>query len=71
MIRILCTLSFALMAGAMAAGCADDHPSRQRPSHSYENVDMGQPPPGQRYRFDEPPPASNRDPYSRSYPGPY
>lgn len=71
MIRLLCTLSFALMAGAMVAGCADDpYPGRQRPAHSYENVDMGTPQSGQ-YRFDERPPASNNDPYSRSQPGRY
>ena len=40
MIRILCTLTFVLMAGAMVAGCADDpYPGRQRPVYSYENVD--------------------------------
>jgi hypothetical protein len=71
MIRILCTLPFALMAGVVVAGCADDpYPDRQRPAYSYENVDMGPPQPGQ-YRFDEPPPASNSDPYSRSQPGRY
>jgi hypothetical protein len=72
MIRILCTLSFAVMAGAMVAGCADDQNSgRQRPGYSYENVDMGTPQSGQRSRFDERPPASNTDPYSRSQPGRY
>jgi hypothetical protein len=30
---------------------------------------MGSPQPGQQYRFDERPPASNMDPYSRSHPG--
>ena len=66
MIRILCTLSFALMAGTMVAGCADDPSSgRQKPAYSYENVDMGSPRPSQQYRFDERPPASNSDPYSR------
>jgi hypothetical protein len=72
MIRILCTLLFALMAGSMIAGCADDpYPGRQRPAYSYENVDMGSPQPGQQYRFDERPPASNSDPYGRSQPGRY
>ena len=72
MIRILCTLTFAFMAGAMAAGCADDpYRDRQRPAYSYENVDMGPPQSGQQYRFDERPPASNSDPYSRSQPGRY
>jgi hypothetical protein len=72
MIRILCTLPFALMAGAMVASCADDpYPDRQRPTYSYENVDMGPPQSGQQYRFDERPPASNTDPYSRSQPGRY
>jgi hypothetical protein len=72
MIRILCTLLFALMVGTMLAGCAaDPHPGRQRPAYSYENVDMGSPQPGQQYRFDERPPASNTDPYSRSQPGRY
>lgn len=71
MIRILWTLSCALMAGAGVAGCADDPSSgRQRPAYSYENVDMGSPKPGQS-RFDERPPASNVDPYSRSQPGGY
>lgn len=71
MIRLLCTLPFALMASAMVAGCADDpYPGRQRPAYSYENVDMGTPQSGQ-YRFDERPPASNSDPYSRSQPGRY
>jgi|GEM_PF-571601 hypothetical protein len=71
MIRILCTLPFVLMTGVMAAGCADDPPSRQRPAYSYENVDMGSPQSGQQYRFDERPPAANSDPYSRSQPGRY
>jgi hypothetical protein len=71
-IRILCTVSYALMAGTMVAGCADDpNASRQRPAYSYENVDMGSPQSGQRSRFDERPPASNSDPYSRSQPGRY
>jgi hypothetical protein len=66
MIRMLSTLPFALMAGAIVAGCADDpNTGRQRPGYSYENVDMGTPPPAQQYRFDERPPASNSDPYSR------
>lgn len=67
MIRILCALPFALVAGAMVAGCADDSSGRPRPAH---NVDMGPPQSGQ-YRFDERPPASNMDPYSRSQPGRY
>ncbi len=72
MIRILCTLTVVLMAGAMVAGCADDpYPGRQRPANSFENVDMGPPQSGQQYRFDERPPASNSDPYSRSQPGRY
>ena len=72
MIRILCTVLFAVMADTMLAGCADDpHPGRQRPAYSYENVDMGPPQPSQQYRFDERPPASNTDPYSRSQPGRY
>jgi hypothetical protein len=72
MIRNLCTLPFILLAGVMVAGCADDRYSdRQRPAYSYENVDMGSPQPGQQYRFDERPPASNMDPYSRSQPGRY
>jgi hypothetical protein len=71
MVRTLCSLSFALLAGAGIAGCADDTTSsRQRPAYSYENVDMGSPRPGQS-RFDERPPASNTDPYSRSQPGRY
>ena len=71
MVRIVCSLTFVLMAGAMIAGCADDpYAGRQRPAYSYENVDMGSPS-GQQYRFDERPPASNSDPYSRSQPGRY
>ena len=71
MIRILYTLPFVLITGAMVAGCADDpNPGRQRPAYSYENVDMGSPS-GQQYRFDERPPAANSDPYSRSQPGRY
>jgi hypothetical protein len=71
MIRILCTLPVVLMTGIMVAGCADDQSSRQRPGYSYENVDMGPQQSGQQYRFDERPPASNSDPYSRSQPGRY
>jgi hypothetical protein len=72
MVRIVCSLTFVLMAGAMVAGCADDpYAGRQRPAYSYENVDMGPPQSGQQYRFDERPPASNSDPYSRSQPGRY
>jgi len=72
MIRILYTLPAVLMAGTMVAGCADDPSTgRQRPAYSYENVDMGSPRPGQEYRFDERPPASNTDPYSRSQAGRY
>jgi hypothetical protein len=60
------------MGGAVVAGCADDsHSGRQRPAYSYENVDMGSPQPSQKSRFDERPPASNTDPYSRSQPGRY
>ncbi|BCA53741.1 hypothetical protein W02_08810 [Nitrospira sp. KM1] len=68
MIRILYALPVALMVGAMVAGCAEDPSGRQRPAH---NVDMGSPQSGQQYRFDERPPASNMDPYSRSQPGRY
>lgn len=65
MIRIVCTLPLPLIVFFMVAGCADDpHAGKQRPADSYENVDMGSPQPGQ-YRFDERPPASNSDPYSR------
>jgi hypothetical protein len=72
MIRILCGLLFAFMPGVMVTGCADDpYAGRQRPAYSYENVDMGPPQSGQQYRFDERPPASNTDPYSRSQPGRY
>ena len=71
MIRLLCILPLALTAGAMVTGCADDSSSsRQRPAYSYENVDMGTPS-GQQSRFDERPPASHTDPYSRSQPGRY
>jgi hypothetical protein len=71
MTRFLWTLTVALMACTMVAGCADDSSQgRQRPAYSYENVDMGSPQPGQS-RFDERPPAANTDPYSRSQPGRY
>ena len=53
MMRFLWTLPFALVAGSMAAGCADDPNSgRQRPAYSYENVDMGSPQPGRSDRDD-------------------
>ena len=72
MISRLCPLTLAVMACTMAAGCADDRYSdRQRSGYSYENVEMGPPQSGQQYRFDERPPASNSDPYSRSQPGRY
>jgi hypothetical protein len=72
MIRMVCILLFTLMAGAMVSGCADDSSSgRQRPAYSYENVDMGSPRADRQSRFDERPPASNSDPYSRSQPGRY
>ena len=72
MIRILCALPFALLAGAMITGCADDPFSGwQRPAPGYDNVNMGSPQPGQQHRYDEPPPALQRDPYSRSQPGYY
>ena len=72
MIRMLCALPIALLAGAMIAGCADDSFSgRQRPAPGYDNVNMGSSQPGQQHRYDEPPPASQRDPYSRSQPGYY
>ena len=72
MIRMLCALSFAFLVGTMMAGCADDSFSgRQRPAPGYDNVNMGAPQPGQQHRYDEPPPASQRDPYSRSQPGYY
>jgi len=67
MIRMLFALSVAVTIGPMFAGCAEDS-DRQRPAYSYENVDMGQPRPGQS-RIDERPPASQTDPYSRSQPG--
>ena len=42
MIRILCALPFAFLAGAMVAGCADDSfSSRERPAPGYDNVNMG------------------------------
>ena len=60
MIRILCTLTFVLTAGAIVVGCADDpYPGRQRPTYSYENVDRGPQQSGQQYRFDERPSASD------------
>lgn len=72
MIRILCALPFAFLATTMIAGCADDSLSgRQRPAPGYDNVHMGSSQPGQQHRYDEPPPASQRDPYSRSQPGYY
>ena len=72
MIRILYALPVVLIAAAMVAGCADDsYSGRQRPAPGYDNVNMGYPQPGQQHRFDEPPPASQRDPYSRSLPGRY
>lgn len=72
MIRMLCALPFALLAGAMFAGCADDSLSgRQRPAPGYDNVNMGSSQPGQSHRSDEPPPAAQQDPYSRSQPGYY
>jgi hypothetical protein len=71
MMRLVCALPFALVAGVMVSGCADDSSAaRQRPAYSYENVDIGSPKPGQS-RFDERPPASQTDPYSRSQPGRY
>ena len=61
MIRCLCTLTFALMAGAMVTGCADDpYPGRQRAAFPDKPQQSGQ-----QYRFDERRPAS--DPYSDSY----
>ena len=72
MIRMLCALPLALLVCTMMAGCADDSLSgRQRPAPGYDNVNMGSPQPGQQHRYDEPPPASQRDPYSRSQPGYY
>ncbi len=72
MIRMLCALPVALLAGAMITGCADNSFSgRQQPVPGYDNVNMGSPQPGQQHRYDEPPPASQRDPYSRSQPGYY
>lgn len=65
MIRILCAVPCILLAGAMVAGCADDSFSgRQRPAPGYDQS-------GQQSRFDEAPPAAQRDPYSRSQPGRY
>ena len=75
MIRILCTLTLFLMAGAMVAGCADDpYAGRQRPAYSDENVNMGPQQSGQQSRFDEPRPRASdpySDPYSHSGPGRY
>jgi hypothetical protein len=72
MIRSPYPLTLAVLACAMVVGCADDRYSdRQRSGYSYENVEMGPPQSGQQYRFDERPPASNSDPYSRSQPGRY
>jgi hypothetical protein len=72
MIRNLCALSLILIAGTMVAGCADgSYSGRQRPAPGYDNVNMGSPQPGQQHRYDEPPPNSQRDPYSRSGPGYY
>ncbi len=72
MIRMLCALPLALLAGTMITGCADDSLSgRQRPAPGYDNVHMGSSQSGQQHRSDEPPPASQRDPYSRSQPGYY
>ena len=72
MIRMLCALPLALLVSTMMAGCADDSFSgRQRPAPGYDNVNMGAPQPGQQHRYDEPPPASQRDPYSRCQPGYY
>ena len=72
MIRMLCALPLAVLAGAMIGGCADDSLSgRQRPAPGYDNVHMGSSQPGQQHRYDEPPPALQRDPYSRSQPGYY
>ncbi|UVT17043.1 MAG: hypothetical protein H8K04_05680 [Nitrospira sp.] len=70
MIRILCALPFALLAGAMVAGYADDSYSGRRPAPGYDNVNTGSSQPGQQHRYDEPPPNSQRDPYSRQ-PGYY
>ena len=72
MIRLLCALPLAFLAGTMIAGCADDSLSgRQRPAPGYDNVNMGSSQPGQSHRSDEPPPAAQQDPYSRSQPGYY
>jgi len=67
MIRLLCVMSLTLIAGAMIAGCANDPSDRNRPGH---NIDNRSPQSGQ-YRFDERPPASSMDPYSRSQSGGY
>lgn len=66
MIRGLYPLTLAVMACTIIVGCADDpYSDRHRSGYTYENVDMGQPRSGQQYRFDERPPASASDPYSR------
>ena len=51
--------------------CRWSFSGRQRPAPGYDNVNMGSSQPGQQHRYDEPPPASQRDPYSRSEPGYY
>ncbi|MGC4098135.1 MAG: hypothetical protein QM706_13555 [Nitrospira sp.] len=63
MIRMLIALPLVLITGAMVAGCADDSGGK-RPVPGYDQS-------GQKSRFDEPPPNSQRDPYSRSGPGYY
>ena len=66
MIRGLYPLTLAVMACTIIVGCADDpYSDRHRSGYTYENVEMGQPRSGQQYRFDERPPASSSDPYSR------
>jgi hypothetical protein len=65
MIRLVYALPFVLMVGAMVAGCADDtYSGGKRPAPGYDQS-------GQKSRFDEGPPASQRDPWSRSQPGRY
>ena len=65
MIRMLIALPLVLITGAMVAGCADDsYSGRKQPVPGYDQS-------GQKSRFDEAPPNSQRDPYSRSYPGGY
>jgi hypothetical protein len=72
MIGSVYPFTLVVMAFAIVSGCADDpYSDRHRSGYTYENVDMGSPQPGQQYRFDERPPASNMDPYSRSQPGRY